>query len=377
MRPGCRADALSALQESCGLPMPWARFLVSLSGRPGPAVLVVWPCSKDVCLMMERGKCLYMVRVFDRHLDENLHAFLLLLSQKGVMHRVAEERGRQVLWVPQQHLDETRALFADWQSGALQPGSEDAPPAPSARPGLLGDWQRIPCTLLLLVATLVVAGLTSLGDDLTRVTWFSPRPLLFENGTTFLVSFFYALQNGEYWRLVSPLFLHFGLFHLLFNMLWLLQLGHRLETRCRYWLLPALVLLTGVVSNLVQVVWSSPSTLFGGMSGVIYGLLGFCWQAERRRPDLGRLPVGLYLFMLVWLAAGWSPLPAALGLGELANGAHTGGLLAGLVTGWLFGGRNMTLHKELASWQGAQDENPDKVRRGQGRFRPDGEERES
>jgi len=283
-----------------------------------------------------------MVRAFDWQLADDLYAFSLLLSQKGVAHRLTEESGRQVLWVQPQHLAWVRALFADWQKGAVQPAAvSNAQQVPSQGQGILADWKRIPCTLLLLAACGMVAALTALGTNLEQVAWFSPRALFIRNEQVFLAPFSWSLSHGEYWRLVTPMFLHFGVFHLLFNMLWLLQLGHRLEIRYRGWVLPCLVLLTGVLSNLTQLIWSAPSTLFGGMSGVIYGLFGFCWQTERRWPAADRLPIGLYIFMLLWLAVGFTPLPAALGLGQMANGAHLGGGLAGLAAAWLYAGRSV------------------------------------
>ncbi|EPM83209.1 rhomboid family protein, partial [Pseudomonas syringae pv. actinidiae ICMP 18804] len=79
-------------------------------------------------------------------------------------------------------------------------------------------------------------------------------------------------------------------------------------------------------------------SLFGGLSGVLYGLLGHCWIYQMLAPNpVYRLPRGVLIMMLVWLALCLSGLVSMLGFGEIANGAHVGGLIIGCITG-LFGG---------------------------------------
>jgi GlpG protein len=68
------------------------------------------------------------------------------------------------------------------------------------------------------------------------------------------------------------------------------------------------------------------------MSGVIYGLLGYCWLSNRRRP--GSLPCvspALFAFMIGWLILCMSGIVTMLGFGQIANTAHVAGLVAGLL----------------------------------------------
>ncbi len=131
--------------------------------------------------------------------------------------------------------------------------------------------------------------------------------------------------GGEVWRLLTPIFLHFGLLHLLFNGLWIYQLGSAVETAESSTFLVQLVVAVGVLSNLAEFAFSGPN--FGGLSGVVYGLFGYIWMQSRRPRSAYFIDNGLVAFMLAWLVVcftGW--------LGPIANFAHLGGLLVGM--GW-------------------------------------------
>jgi GlpG protein len=91
-------------------------------------------------------------------------------------------------------------------------------------------------------------------------------------------------------------------------------------------------MLTGLAGNLAQA-WQEPS-LFGGLSGVIYGLLGYMWVVDRWSVPRYHLPQGILVFMLLWLLLGLSNILQLVGFGSMANMAHLGGLLAGVVIGF-------------------------------------------
>ena len=86
--------------------------------------------------------------------------------------------------------------------------------------------------------------------------------------------------------------------------------------------------MASLLSNGLQYLVSGP--LFGGLSGVVYGILGYCWMSQRRRPRF-QFPPALVTFALVWMVIGFTPLPEMLGLGRMANEAHLGGFVAGLL----------------------------------------------
>ena len=159
-------------------------------------------------------------------------------------------------------------------------------------------------------------------------SYFYPIPRMFVFG---------GIAEGELWRLVTPIFVHFGLMHFVFNGLWLSLLGGRIEALLGPLHLLLLVLVSAVVSNMGQFVWTG-SVAFGGMSGVIYALLGYIWIRNLLAPHpILVLPNELIGFMLVWLLFCMTDvLDFLLGVG-IANAAHFSGLIVGMLLGLIFG----------------------------------------
>ena len=97
-----------------------------------------------------------------------------------------------------------------------------------------------------------------------------------------------------------------------------------------------LVLFSSISSNFLQFYWVS-SNLFGGLSGVIYGLLGFCLIIEMEsKYDHYGLPPALYLFMIIWLILGFMGILDLFGFGSVANFAHLGGLISGIIFAMIY-----------------------------------------
>ena len=137
------------------------------------------------------------------------------------------------------------------------------------------------------------------------------------------------VESGEVWRLVTPIFLHFGILHIAFNMFWLYDLGTLIERKLGSWRYLLIVLVMAIVSNVAQFVAAGP--MFGGMSGVVYGLFGYAWVRGRLDPTCG-----LYLRpdIAFWMIGFF--VICALGLiPNVANWAHGGGLATGAALGYL------------------------------------------
>jgi GlpG protein len=138
------------------------------------------------------------------------------------------------------------------------------------------------------------------------------------------------IRHGELWRLVTPIFIHFTPLHIIFNMMWLRDLGSMIEARRSTLQLALLTLVIAAGSNLAQYYFGHAPN-FGGMSGVVYGLLGYVWIRGKLDPGSG---LGLHpstvIMMMLWLVAGFARL-----LGPIANSAHLSGLVIGVVWGWL------------------------------------------
>lgn len=139
--------------------------------------------------------------------------------------------------------------------------------------------------------------------------------------------FFREISQGELWRLVTPIFLHFGLIHLLFNMMWLKDLGKIFEYCHGKISFISFILSLALISNVAQYLVTGP--MFGGMSGVVYGLLGYLWAM---RTMCENFEFGLPQFD-VYLMIGWFFLCLTGLVGPIANVAHGVGLSLGMMVG--------------------------------------------
>ena len=266
----------------------------------------------------------------------DLSGFIMLLQRLQVPHRVAEEAGEQVVWVPEeQWAEQVRALYARYPQGdAAVPPAESAEPL---RDGVLVQLRRSPLTAAMLLLTLIVFTVTGAGENFAAIRWLSFVDFRIEGERFYLNYVDATLASGQWWRLITPMLIHFGWLHLAMNSLWYWELGRRIEFRQGGVGLLGLSLLFGLASNIAQYWWAGPS-LFGGLSGVLYGLLGHCWIFQRLAPNSAyQLPPGVLVMMLAWLVICMTGIFELLQFGAIANAAHVGGLLVGCLTGLLGG----------------------------------------
>lgn len=142
-------------------------------------------------------------------------------------------------------------------------------------------------------------------------------------------------STTEYWRLLTPVFLHFSALHIIFNLIWWWDLGGLIERTQSKMQLLGVFFATALLSNFAQSL--SQGNGFGGLSGVVYGLLGYVWLYPLVNPRVGfRLQPAIVIFMVGWLLVGYSGVLDNI-LGQMANAAHLYGLLAGLFLGVVFG----------------------------------------
>lgn len=146
------------------------------------------------------------------------------------------------------------------------------------------------------------------------------------------------LARGEAWRLLSSMFLHGSLEHLLGNMVALYILGLACEHAFGSATMLAIYAIAGIAGGLASAAFEPMPTV--GASGAIFGLMG-CAIAmlARRRRELHVRDARIGIVLGVW--ALWQ-----LGLGlvspMVANMAHVGGLLAGALFGWMIVPRLLT-----------------------------------
>ncbi len=132
------------------------------------------------------------------------------------------------------------------------------------------------------------------------------------------------VQSHEYWRLITPAFIHFSALHFIFNVLWWSMIGSQIERIFGFSMLLLVFVISAIASNLAQAIVSGPA--FGGLSGVVYAVLGFAWWVGWLRPDWGLyVPKSIVIFMLLWLVVGYTDILWV----NMANTAHTVGLISG------------------------------------------------
>jgi GlpG protein len=215
--------------------------------------------------------------------------------------------------------------------------------------------QRIPGTLALILFSIAVTLFSDFGDRKTPTSqraYFTAYELSgpnderisFRSNDGIHPDMTWAIEQGEWWRLFTPMFLHLGLLHLLFNMMWLHRLGGLIEMRSgSAWLL-VFAFASSAIANVAQAASAATFThtssqigemlgdspFFGGMSGVNYALFGYIWmKAKYDRGSnyfIDRDTVGL---MIVWFFLCLFGL-----IGNVANAAHGAGFAVGLAAGY-------------------------------------------
>ena len=275
-----------------------------------------------------------MIRAASLGIDIDLFQYSQFLHSKGVNHRIIEESGQQVIWVNSdvevQLVNGSLPMYLEQiASGTLKQAAPGQHSGNNSGKNFLNAMLRAfvasPVTLLLVLVCLLVAAMSLLGSEPGRVS-FLFYPLVASDGLLALAS---DLDSPTVLlRTLTPMFLHFGELHLVFNMLWLWYFGKQLEAIQPTWVFLSLVILTSFVSNTTQYLAIDYNN-FGGMSGVVYGLVGYTWVIHTFMPrSYLLLNNTMFAFFIVALV-----LMEIIASSWIATAAHMGGLLSGLLVG--------------------------------------------
>jgi GlpG protein len=273
---------------------------------------------------------LYRVKQIDAGND--LAGFSRWLKEQGVVHRITEEGDAQILWLenPDNADPVLQALDRYLSEPKLRERVDEIAHSPVF---VRGRWQPSPRHAPFVLALIIIAGVVAWVTDLGQNTLSAylmmtdPRLYEFDSLAVRLQALTATLAGGEVWRILTPDFLHFSWTHIVFNSVMLWFLGSQIEWFDGRQRLLVLFVVVSVLSNGFQYLMSGP--LFGGLSGVVYGILGYCWLSQRQRPRF-QFPPALVTFAVAWMALGFTPIPEIIGLGRMANEAHLGGFLAGI-----------------------------------------------
>lgn len=298
------------------------------------------------------------------------HRFAAYLVTQGVATHAEQEPSGWAIWVrDENHLDQAKQELEDFlrapddarYQGAEQKAEsllrEQLKRQENAgknvvemggkwkRPGAAGGQMHRPLTMAMIGLSIVVAIGSSLGENKSGAVM---RNLLFADtmqGPDWDVSStqdrFINIREGQVWRLVTPIFVHYGIMHIVFNMYMFYQLGgiveHRLGTVKFGFMVLAMAIPSVLVQSLAPLEWHDSmlgrwggSPFGAGMSGVVYGLFGYVWMKSKFDPAAGFF-LGPYTVMILM---GWLLLGVTGIVGNIGNWAHLIGLVVGMAIGY-------------------------------------------
>ncbi|RUO56523.1 rhomboid family intramembrane serine protease [Pseudidiomarina homiensis] len=253
---------------------------------------------------------------------KRLHSYL---QRRGIPVTVSEHGNQLELWLTQSSYkalakDLINEFKADPEAAEaeLESASQSKPQVASKPDSMVQQLLQQAGIVTIVFAALVSLVFALLNTQLATAIFDALR----------ISDTFTDVPWSQPWRLLTPVLLHFSLLHFLFNVFWWWYLGGRFERFYGSTYLVIALVFCGVFSNVMQFMVSGP--YFGGLSGVVYGLFGLAVVVSWQRPRHPLfLPVGLIVFMLVWLLLGYTDLLWV----SVANTAHSAGLIAGLVLG--------------------------------------------
>lgn len=140
---------------------------------------------------------------------------------------------------------------------------------------------------------------------------------------------YFVLYHGWYWQLLTAMFVHVNIMHLLGNMFFLLVFGFRAEELFKLSEYLLIYFASGLAGNLLSLLFGPFAPPSAGASGAIFGMFGACIIYVRRA--IGSSIVGALLYAFFLLMANVGPNVNVL--------AHLGGLAVGLLIGYLLAAR--------------------------------------
>ena len=235
----------------------------------------------------------------------------------------------QDLWVAREEdAEQVKIWLQQWQAGQLtaKPDEKEQLPWQVRMQQQFVTVSRFPLTVFMLVALCIIflcqqVGLVNLDNWLLQ-------PELWAGEQFDLISFW---QNDVY-RWWSPALIHLSLMHLVMNSFWWWVLGREIETRDGHLALLMLSLVFAVGAGFAQYLAVGP--FFAGLSGVVYGLMGWTWSRQTFKGSQYDLPVWLFPFMIITMVVMMLVDGAVMEM-RIGHESHLAGAIIGVVLGLL------------------------------------------
>ena len=190
--------------------------------------------------------------------------------------------------------------------------------------------------MFVLIGLCVMASLwtNSMSQSVRRTTTAEEQLLLFASFESYTKTdpqdparAFVDIRQGQVWRLITPIFMHGGLWHLVMNLFWIYYLGAQIEHFEGTWKLGLLALVAAVVPNIAQAVSQGPNFL--GISGVVAAFFGYVWIKSKYDPSsrlmISNFTIAIFIGFLFF----------CLFRDRVANEAHFVGLGVGAIMAYL------------------------------------------
>ncbi|HSH93729.1 MAG TPA: rhomboid family intramembrane serine protease [Roseimicrobium sp.] len=193
------------------------------------------------------------------------------------------------------------------------------------------SWSIGPVTIIIMAVCGVVFLFSKMGYDRDALMGLFITKIRVDGDYMYWMKGLPEIRSGEVWRLVTPIFIHFGPIHLMFNMLWMKDLGTIVERKVSPGFLGWFIVVVAAVSNYAEFRWGGIAS-FGGMSGIIYALFGYIWIRGKYDPESGFYiaPSTVWMMMIWFVVCVSGALPVGV-----ANIVHGVGLGMGMVWGYL------------------------------------------
>ncbi|MCA9120873.1 MAG: rhomboid family intramembrane serine protease [Planctomycetaceae bacterium] len=275
------------------------------------------------------------------------------LVTQGISAHAEADGAEWAIWVRDENrLEEARDAFRDFKHNpddsrykdvertASQLQREEAAQREAARKHLVemrGKWgkggvaKRAPLVFVLVGACVMVSLWTkSMNGRATP----EQQKLLFASADSYAKAnpddparAFVDIRKGEVWRLITPIFMHGGIWHLVMNIYWVYYLGSQIEHFEGTWKLGLLVITAAVLSNTVQAISQGPNFL--GISGVGVAFFGYVWIKTKYDPSsrmfISNVTIVIFIAYLFY----------CLFQEGIANEAHFAGLGVGVIMAYL------------------------------------------